>query len=89
MVPSCRRINDNVQLNVFGLHNGNPDDRNNLSEKWEGMTLVSALDPANPRDFFYLFRTIMISLPKTVFRSELPTRTRAALKSIPCFSCIG
>jgi hypothetical protein len=45
-------INDNMQLNVFGLHNGNPDDRNNLSEKWEGMTLVSALDQANPREFF-------------------------------------
>jgi hypothetical protein len=45
-------INDNMQLNVFGLHNGNPDVRNNLSEKWEGMTLVSALDPAYPRDFF-------------------------------------
>ena len=45
-------INDNMQLNKFGLHNGEPNDRNNLYEKWEGMSLVPALDPANPRDFF-------------------------------------
>src|SRR5712691_12912599 len=46
------RLNDNAQLSKFGLHNGEPNDRNNLSEKWEGMALVPALDPANPRDFF-------------------------------------
>lgn len=45
-------INDNMQLNKFGLHNGEPNDRNNLYEKWEGMSLLPALDPANPRDFF-------------------------------------
>ena len=45
-------LNDNAQLARFGLHNGPPNDRNNLSEKWEGMVLVPALDPANPRDFF-------------------------------------
>jgi hypothetical protein len=45
-------INDNAELRKFGLHNGEPNDRNNLSEKWEGMTLVPALDPANPEDFF-------------------------------------
>jgi hypothetical protein len=45
-------LNDNAQLEKFGLHNGLPNDRNNLSEKWEGMALVPALDPANPRDFF-------------------------------------
>ena len=45
-------INDNVELRKFGLHNGEPNDRNNLSEKWEGMTLVPSLDPANPNDFF-------------------------------------
>src|SRR5206468_1189920 len=45
-------INDNIELNKFGLHNGEPNDRNNLSEKWEGMTLLPALDPATPRDFF-------------------------------------
>jgi hypothetical protein len=45
-------LNDNAQLSKFGLHNGEPNDRNNLSEKWEGMALVPALDPAHPRDFF-------------------------------------
>jgi hypothetical protein len=45
-------VNDNTQLNTFGLHNGDPNDRSNLSEKWEGMTLVPALDPTNPDDFF-------------------------------------
>jgi hypothetical protein len=45
-------INDNAQLNKFGLHNGEPRDRNLLGEKWEGMTIVPALDPANPRDVF-------------------------------------
>lgn len=45
-------INDAAELGKFGLHNGEPNDRNNLSEKWEGMTLAPALDPANPNDFF-------------------------------------
>jgi hypothetical protein len=45
-------INDNSQLARLGLRNGAPNDRNNLSEKWEGMALVPALDPAAPRDFF-------------------------------------
>ena len=45
-------INNNDELSRFGLHNGEPNDRNNLSEKWEGMVMVPALDPANPRDFF-------------------------------------
>jgi hypothetical protein len=39
-------------LRKFGLHNGEPNDRDNLSEKWEGMTLVPALDPDNPNDYF-------------------------------------
>jgi hypothetical protein len=45
-------INDAAELNKFGLHNGEPNDRNNLSEKWEGMALAPALDPANPNDYF-------------------------------------
>ena len=47
-------INDNAQLGKFGLHNGAPNDRTNLSEKWEGLGLVPALDPANPNDFFLM-----------------------------------
>lgn len=45
-------IVDNAQLNRFGLHNGAPNDRNNLSEKWEGLGLVSVLDPNAPNDYF-------------------------------------
>ena len=45
-------LNDNAQLEKFGLHNGPLNDRNNLSEKWEGMALAPALDPTHPRDFF-------------------------------------
>ena len=45
-------LNDNAQLNRFGLHSGVPNDRNNLSEKWEAVSLVSVLDPAAPDDYF-------------------------------------
>jgi hypothetical protein len=45
-------LNDNAQLGRFGLHNGEPNDRNNLSEKWEGMALAPVLDPDNPKDYF-------------------------------------
>ena len=45
-------INDAAQLAKFGLHNGPTDDDNNLSEKWEAMTLVPALDPSAPNDYF-------------------------------------
>jgi hypothetical protein len=47
-------INDSAQLKKFGLHNGAPNDRTNLSEKWEGMGLIPAMDPANPNDYFLL-----------------------------------
>ena len=45
-------INDNAQLNRYGLHNGEPNDNANLSEKWESMALASAFDPARPEEFF-------------------------------------
>lgn len=45
-------LNDGAQLAKFGLHNGPTDDHNNLSEKWEAMTLVPALDPSAPNDWF-------------------------------------
>jgi hypothetical protein len=47
-------INDEAELSRFGLRNGAPNDRNNLSEKWEAMSLVPAFDAANPQDFFLL-----------------------------------
>ncbi len=45
-------LNNAAQLARFGLHNGPPDNANNLSEKWEGMALVPALDAAAPNDWF-------------------------------------
>ncbi|MDX8538281.1 esterase-like activity of phytase family protein [Mesorhizobium abyssinicae] len=45
-------INDRAQLGRFGLHNGKPNDKDNLSEKWEAMSLVSVLDPKLPDDYF-------------------------------------
>jgi hypothetical protein len=45
-------LNNNTDLARFGLHNGAPNDRNNLSEKWEAMSLASTLDPQQPDDYF-------------------------------------
>jgi hypothetical protein len=45
-------INDIAQLNRFGLTNGLQAGFENLSEKWEGMALLPALDPAHPDDYF-------------------------------------
>ena len=45
-------INDKGELGRFGLHNGAPNDRDNLSEKWEAMSVVSVLDPKLPDDYF-------------------------------------
>lgn len=45
-------MNDNTQLARFGLHNGAPNDRNNLSEKWEAVSLASVKDPNLPDDYF-------------------------------------
>ena len=45
-------MNDNGELVKFGLHQGAPNNRNNLSEKWESMGLVPSLDAATPDDYF-------------------------------------
>lgn len=45
-------LNNNSDLARFGLHNGAPNDRNNLSEKWEAMSIASALDASAPDDYF-------------------------------------
>jgi hypothetical protein len=45
-------INDNAQLARFGLVNGVVDGLDNLSEKWEGLALLPALDPDAPDDHF-------------------------------------
>ncbi|HEY5752263.1 MAG TPA: esterase-like activity of phytase family protein [Chthoniobacterales bacterium] len=42
-----------TELEQFGLNlNTAPGDINSLSEKWEGLSLVSANDPAAPNDYF-------------------------------------
>jgi hypothetical protein len=43
---------DKTQLKRFGLTNGVEAGDDNLSEKWEGLALLSALDPARPDDYF-------------------------------------
>jgi hypothetical protein len=45
-------MNDNIQLNRFGLHNGEPNDANALYEKWEAMALLPVLDDTAPNDYF-------------------------------------
>jgi uncharacterized protein YhjY with autotransporter beta-barrel domain len=45
-------MNDNTQLGRFGLRNGTPNDRNNLYEKWEAMSLLPVLNRNRPNDFF-------------------------------------
>ncbi|HVO02525.1 MAG TPA: esterase-like activity of phytase family protein [Candidatus Cybelea sp.] len=45
-------INDNAELAKFGLHNGEPNDANDLYEKWESLALLPALDDAAPNDWF-------------------------------------
>lgn len=45
-------INNNTQLNRFGLHNGAPNNTNNLSEKWEALGLLPVLEASAPDDFF-------------------------------------
>ncbi len=45
-------INDRSQLNRFGLTNGLQVGFENLSEKWEGLALLPALDPDRPYDYF-------------------------------------
>src|SRR5262249_2860818 len=52
-------INDNAQLNRFGLRNGppvngngTPNDGNDLYEKWESLAVVPVGDPQTPHDYF-------------------------------------
>jgi len=45
-------INDNSELNRFGLRNGAPNDTNDLYEKWESMAVVPVGDPRAPDDYF-------------------------------------
>jgi len=47
-------MNDNAQLSRFGLHNGPPNDANDLYEKWESMALAPVNDPKTPDDYFLI-----------------------------------
>lgn len=82
-------INDNAQLNKFGLHNGEPKDRNDLYEKWEGMALLPALDPQYPHDYFLFVSNDNDFITQTAITRALPTRTPAASTSTPWFWSIG
>jgi hypothetical protein len=45
-------INDNAELARFGLVNGVQPGLDNLSEKWEGLVLLSTLEADRPNDYF-------------------------------------
>lgn len=45
-------INNPAELARFGLTNGVAAGLDNLSEKWEGLALLPALDPNAPNDYF-------------------------------------
>ncbi|MFL5267716.1 MAG: hypothetical protein ACJ8AH_14165 [Stellaceae bacterium] len=49
---SFLNINDNTELNRFGLHNGAPNDPNDLYEKWENLAVVPVGDREAPDDHF-------------------------------------
>jgi hypothetical protein len=49
-------IDDNTQLSRFGLHNGAPNDSNDLYEKWESIAIEPVGDRKAPNDYF-LFAT--------------------------------
>ncbi|MEX0752843.1 MAG: hypothetical protein WD073_07955 [Xanthobacteraceae bacterium] len=50
-------IDDSARLAKFVLHNGEPNDRSNLSEKWEGLTLVPTADVDT---MFLVYRIAML-----------------------------
>ena len=47
-------LNDATQLVKFGLNNTASDNANTLSNAWESLALLPALDAANPDDFYLL-----------------------------------
>jgi hypothetical protein len=49
---SFLNINDNMQLNRLGLHNGAPNNSNDLYEKWESLAIVPVGDRKAPHDYF-------------------------------------
>lgn len=47
-----RNINDEAELGRFGLTSVGPNTPDFLSDKWEGLALLSVLDPSAPDDYF-------------------------------------
>lgn len=45
-------INDNIQLNKYGVHNGGDNNSTLLNEKWEGLTLIPI--PCTTDEYFLL-----------------------------------
>jgi len=73
-------INETAQLQKFGLHNGEPNDRNNLSEKWEGMALAPALDPANPNDYFLFVTNDNDFITRNGYQAGTPYKDASGLE---------
>jgi hypothetical protein len=73
-------INEAAELQKFGLHNGEPNDRNNLSEKWEGMALVPALDPANANDYFLFVTNDNDFITQNGFQAGRPYKDASGLE---------
>ena len=72
-------LNDNAQLNRFGLHNGAPADNHDLYEKWESL----AWRRPDPRDSISCWwAAITTSKPRMATWPASPTRMPAAPMSI-------
>jgi hypothetical protein len=67
-------INDQAMLSRFGLRNGEPNDRDNLSEKWESMGLVPLRDAANPRDVLLIVANDNDFITQDGFQAGKPFR---------------
>ena len=50
----CRPWHPPCRHPASGLHNGLPDDANDLYEKWESMAVLPAFDAAAPDDYFLI-----------------------------------
>ena len=72
-------INDNAQLCKFGLHNGEPNDRNNLSEKWESLALLPVLDPAHPSDFFLFVANDNDFMTQNGYQADAPYKDQSGV----------
>ncbi|AWB09246.1 hypothetical protein A6A40_30315 (plasmid) [Azospirillum humicireducens] len=65
-------LNDNGQLAKFGLHNGGAQDSNLLSEKWEAIGLLPALDADRPNDFFLFVGNDNDFLTRNGYQADAP-----------------